>query len=69
MPEKEAVARTPVCRQSGKSERFPLSVSTVVRRCGRPKEMVSDNGREFVYVWEEALTGFGQLPAQRGSNP
>ena len=28
---------------------------------GRPAEMVSDNGREFVSVWEETLTKFGHL--------
>ena len=37
-----------------------------IRRCGRPKEVVSDNGREFVSVWEESLTTFGQLLAEHG---
>jgi transposase InsO family protein len=37
-----------------------------IHRCGRPKEMVSDNGREFVSVWEESLTQFGKLLAEHG---
>jgi len=34
-----------------------------IRRCGRPDAVVSDNGREFVAVWEDTLTKFGQLLA------
>jgi transposase InsO family protein len=37
-----------------------------ILRCGRPEEMVSDNGREFVSVWEGSLTKFGQLLAEYG---
>ena len=37
-----------------------------IRRCGRPDEVVSDNGREFVSVWENVLTKFGQLLAEEG---
>ncbi len=37
-----------------------------IRRCGTPEEMVSDNGREFVSVWEDTLTKFGQLLAEQG---
>jgi transposase InsO family protein len=37
-----------------------------ILRCGRPEEMVSDNGREFVSVWEDSLTKFGQLLAEYG---
>jgi len=37
-----------------------------ILRCGRPDEMVSDNGREFVSVWEDTLTKFGQLLAEHG---
>jgi len=37
-----------------------------ILRCGRPEEMVSDNGREFVSVWEDSLTKFGQLLAECG---
>lgn len=33
---------------------------------GRPTEMVSDNGREFVSVWEETLTQFGHLLLEQG---
>ena len=33
----------------------------VIRRCGKPDEVVSDNGREFVSVWEDTLTRFGEL--------
>ncbi|MDH7474347.1 MAG: DDE-type integrase/transposase/recombinase [Anaerolineae bacterium] len=38
----------------------------VFLRCGRPEEIVSDNGREFVSVWEDTLTKFGQLLAEYG---
>ena len=37
-----------------------------MERCGRPEEMVSDNGREFVSAWEESLTKFGRLLAEYG---
>lgn len=37
-----------------------------ILRGGPPKEMVSDNGREFVSVWEESLTKFGQLLVKEG---
>lgn len=37
-----------------------------IRRCGQPEELVSDNGREFVSVWEETLTRFGKLLAENG---
>jgi len=37
--------------------------ATAIQRCGRPAELVSDNGREFVAVWEDSLTKFGQLLA------
>ncbi len=37
-----------------------------LERCGQPKQIVSDNGREFVSVWEETLTQFGQLLLQHG---
>jgi transposase InsO family protein len=38
-----------------------LITQEVIRRCGQPAELVSDNGREFVSVWEDTLTQFGQL--------
>jgi putative transposase len=37
-----------------------------ILRCGRPRQLVSDNGRAFVSVWEEVLTQFGHLLAQYG---
>ena len=37
-----------------------------IRRGGRPDELVSDNGREFVAVWEDTLTKFGQLLVEQG---
>jgi len=37
-----------------------------IRRAGRPTELVSDNGREFVSVWEDTLTKFGQLLQEQG---
>ena len=37
-----------------------------IRRCGCPDQLVSDNGREFVSVWEEALPQFGHLLAEHG---
>jgi len=37
-----------------------------IQRCGRPQELVSDNGREFVSVWEATLTKFGQLLVESG---
>jgi transposase InsO family protein len=36
-----------------------------IARCGTPQEIVSDNGREFVSVWEATLTKFGQLLADQ----
>lgn len=41
-------------------------VKETLLRGGQPQEMVSDNGREFVSVWEESLTKFGQLLAKEG---
>jgi transposase InsO family protein len=35
-----------------------------ILRCGRPDGVVSDHGREFVSVWEDCLTKFGQLLAE-----
>jgi transposase InsO family protein len=37
-----------------------------IRRCGRPDQLVSDNGREFISVWEATLTKFGQLLKDNG---
>jgi transposase InsO family protein len=37
-----------------------------IQRCGRPDQLVSDNGREFISVWEETLTKFGQLLVDNG---
>lgn len=41
-------------------------MAETIQRCGRPREIVSDNGSEFVSVWEETLTKFGQLLAEQG---
>ena len=35
-------------------------VQQAVDRAGRPQEIVTDNGREFVSAWEGSLTPFGQ---------
>ncbi len=32
-----------------------------VQKAGTPDQIVTDNGREFISVWEERLTKFGQL--------
>ena len=32
-----------------------------IQRCDHPDGLVSDNGREFVSVWEDTLTKFGKL--------
>jgi transposase InsO family protein len=37
-----------------------------IRRCGSPDQLVSDNGREFVSVWQDTLTKFGQLLKDHG---
>jgi len=37
-----------------------------ILRCGRPNELVSDNGREFISVWEDTLTKLGKLLAEEG---
>ncbi|MBC8492737.1 MAG: transposase [Chloroflexi bacterium] len=37
-----------------------------VGQSGTPKEMVSDNGREFVSGWEERLTKFGEMLKELG---
>jgi transposase InsO family protein len=37
-----------------------------IRRCGQPDQLVSDNGREFVSVWQDTLTKFGQLLKDNG---
>ena len=34
---------------------------TTFQNAGCPEELVSDNGREFVSVWEESPTQFGKL--------
>ena len=37
-----------------------------IQRCGRPEQIVSDNGREFGSVWEDSRPKFGQLLAESG---
>jgi transposase InsO family protein len=41
-------------------------VQQTLLRCGQPEQIVSDNAREFVSVWENVLTQFGQLLAAHG---
>jgi len=43
------------------TEWVTMVMREVIRRCGKPDELVSDNGREFVSVWEDTLTKFGEL--------
>jgi transposase InsO family protein len=43
------------------SEWVKQGVGAAIGRAGQPDELVSDNGREFVSVWEESLTVFGRL--------
>jgi transposase InsO family protein len=37
-----------------------------IQHAGPPQELVSDNGREFVSVWEDVLTKFGRLLSDCG---
>ena len=55
-----------VARTSTSTEWVTAILQQLVTRCGRPAELVSDNGREFVSVWEDTLTKFGQLLADYG---
>jgi len=55
-----------VAGTSATTEWVTQVAAAAIRRCGQPHEMVSDNGREFVSVWEESLTRFGQLLAEQG---
>jgi len=55
-----------VAATSATTEWVTQVAKEAIRRCGRPQEIVSDNGREFVSVWEESLTKFGQLLAEYG---
>jgi transposase InsO family protein len=32
-----------------------------VQKAGTPDQIVTDNGREFISVWQERLTKFGEL--------
>jgi transposase InsO family protein len=36
------------------------AVKDAVDKAGKPAEIMTDNGREFVSSWEDSLTGFGQ---------
>lgn len=42
------------------------AVKDAVDQAGKPHEIVTDNGREFVPAWEGSLTQFGQQLAQLG---
>jgi len=55
-----------VAGTSATTEWVTQVAAAALERCGPPAEMVSDNGREFVSVWEESLTRFGQLLAEHG---
>jgi transposase InsO family protein len=55
-----------VAGTSATTEWVTQVAAAAIRRCSRPEEMVSDSGREFVSVWEESLTKFGQLLAEHG---
>jgi transposase InsO family protein len=55
-----------VAGTSATTEWVAQVAQATIRRCGKPEEMVSDNGREFVSVWEDSLTKFGHLLAQHG---
>jgi transposase InsO family protein len=48
------------------SEWVTQVTQAAIRQAGPPGELVSDNGREFVSVWEESLTRFGRLLAELG---
>lgn len=55
-----------VAATSATTEWVTQVAKDAIQRCGQPAEMVSDNGREFVSVWEDSLTKFGQLLAEYG---
>ena len=55
-----------VAGTSATTEWVAQVAQATVERCGKPDELVSDNGREFVSVWEDSLTKFGQLLAEYG---
>jgi transposase InsO family protein len=55
-----------VAGTSASTEWVTQVAQDAIRRCGSPQELVSDNGREFVSVWEETLTKFGKLLSEQG---
>jgi len=60
------LALAAVAATSASTEWVSQVAQQAIRRCGTPQEIVSDNGREFVSVWEATLTKFGQLLAEQG---
>lgn len=56
-------ALTAVASLSTSTDWVTQVTQEIIRKCGTPAEIVSDNGREFVSVWEDTLTKFGQLLA------
>jgi len=55
-----------VAGTSATTEWVAQVAAAAFERWGQPTEMMSDNGREFVSVWEESLTRFGQRLAEHG---
>jgi transposase InsO family protein len=54
-----------VAGRSATTEWVAQVTAEAIRRAGQPQQIVSDNGRPFVAVWEETLTKFGQLLAEQ----
>ncbi|MFQ5614984.1 MAG: DDE-type integrase/transposase/recombinase [Anaerolineales bacterium] len=52
-----------VAGTSATTEGVTRVTQAALKRAGKPDELVSDNGREFVSVWEDSLTQFGKLLA------
>lgn len=46
------------------TDRVMRVAQDAIRRAGAPKQIVTDNGREFVSTWKDSLTQFGKLLAE-----
>ncbi|RME44701.1 MAG: hypothetical protein D6791_12570, partial [Chloroflexi bacterium] len=55
-----------VAGTSASTEWVASVTQQAIQRFGTPEQLVSDNGREFVSVWQESLTQFGKLLVQQG---